>query len=185
MAGGILRTPPSVRIVSDRKKRGNVKVLAVTPLRQVDGNQNSAKNSHRTILSRLPERKDHVNYQDSSCSVQDLRDEVHQFVEERDWQQFHSPKNLAMSVAIEAAELMEHFQWLSIDQSRQLVQDPSRRQEIEEEMADVLCYLLALANQLEVDLSSAVVNKMVKNRAKYPAAEYRGRFGLRDVPTEE
>ena len=122
---------------------------------------------------------------DSKTTLADIKSTVGEFVDQRDWQQFHSPKNLSMALAIEAAELMEHFQWLSIDQSRQLVQDPSRRQEIEEEMADVFCYLLALANQLEVDLSSAVVKKMVKNRAKYPAAEFRGRFGLRDVPTEE
>lgn len=115
---------------------------------------------------------------DNSTSIQDLRQLVRHFVEERDWKQFHSPKNLSMALAIEAAELMEHFQWISPDASRQL--DDNAKSEVGEELADVLCYTLAIANELELDLSSTLDKKMVKNREKYPVEDYRGRFGKND-----
>ncbi len=106
---------------------------------------------------------------DESTSVSDLREIVRSFVAERHWEQFHSPKNISMALAIEAAELMEHFQWLTIDQSRAITSDPDALQAVGEEMADVLCYLLAMANSLEVDVATLVQRKMVKNRKKYPA----------------
>ena len=110
---------------------------------------------------------------DENTTIGQLRDVVRRFVDERDWQQFHSPKNLSMALAIEAAELMEHFQWLSTDASRTIGQRP-------EKLADVFCYTLALANTLEIDVTTALHDKMVKNRRKYPAAEYRGRYGPED-----
>lgn len=113
---------------------------------------------------------------DQDTTVAQLRDIVRRFVDERDWRQFHSPKNLSMSLAIEAAELMEHFQWIDVAESRRTGEDAERRTEIGEEMADVLCYLLALANTLELDLSAAVRDKLVKNAAKYPADLSRGRY---------
>lgn len=103
-----------------------------------------------------------------------------EFVAERDWEQFHTPKNLAMSVAIEAAELMEPFQWLTPEASLKLKEDPARLQHVGEELADVLCYALALANRLELDVTQAVINKLGKNRQKYPAEQYRGRYGAND-----
>jgi NTP pyrophosphatase (non-canonical NTP hydrolase) len=118
---------------------------------------------------------------DSTTTLADLRDLVRRFVEERDWHQFHSPKNLSMSLAIEAAELMEHFQWIDIAESRAAAADPKKLEAIREELADVLCYALALANELDIDLASAVRAKMVKNAAKYPADEYRGRYGPEDA----
>ncbi|MCE9544762.1 MAG: nucleotide pyrophosphohydrolase [Planctomycetia bacterium] len=117
---------------------------------------------------------------DAETTVELLRQRMAGFVAARDWQQFHSPKNLAMALAIEAAELMEHVQWLTIDESRQLAEDPSRVQPMAEELADVVCYALAMANALGIDLSDAVRDKMVKNEAKYPAAEFRGRYGPED-----
>jgi NTP pyrophosphatase (non-canonical NTP hydrolase) len=102
------------------------------------------------------------------------------FVAERDWQQFHSPKNLSMSLAIEAAELMEHFQWIDVPESRRVKDDPVKLAAIGEELADVLCYGLALANELGLDVSETMQRKMVKNAAKYPAAEFRGRYGKDD-----
>ena len=105
---------------------------------------------------------------------------VAEFVDRRDWDRFHSPKNLSMSMAIEAAELMEHFQWLSSEQSRDVVRKADKLGAVAEELADVLCYALAMANQLGVDLSTAVRDKMAKNEQKYPADEYRGRFGPDD-----
>jgi NTP pyrophosphatase (non-canonical NTP hydrolase) len=113
---------------------------------------------------------------DSTTTLADIRDIVRRFVDERDWRQFHSPKNLSMSLAIEAAELMEHFQWIDIAESRQIAEDPKKLAAVRDEMADVLCYLLALANELQIDLSTAIGDKMVKNAAKYPADLSRGRY---------
>ncbi len=118
---------------------------------------------------------------DAQTSVAQLRELVRRFVAERQWEQFHSPKNLAMSLAIEAAELMEHFQWLTAEQSRAVAEQPERLAAVGEELADVLCYALAMANQLGLDVSDAIERKMVKNAQKYPAEEYRGLFG-RDDP---
>jgi dCTP diphosphatase len=112
---------------------------------------------------------------DANTTLSELRSLVEQFVAERDWHQFHDPKNLAMSIAIEAAELMEHFQWLRSDQLDAVVDDRDMRQAIREEIADVLAYLLAMANRLDLDLSSALVEKFEKNARKYPAEEFRGR----------
>jgi NTP pyrophosphatase (non-canonical NTP hydrolase) len=109
-----------------------------------------------------------------------LRTLVRQFVAERAWEPFHTPKNLSMSLAIEAAELMEHFQWLTAEESLALRHEPLRRSAAAEELADVLCYALALANALDIDLSQAIAGKMAKNAAKYPAAEFRGRYGADD-----
>src|SRR5438046_4858827 len=106
---------------------------------------------------------------DATTTLADLRDLVRHFVEERDWRQFHSPKNLSMSLAIEAAELMEHFQWIDAADSRRIGDHATKLAEVRDEIADCQCYLLALANELNVDLSSAVRDKMVKNATKYPA----------------
>ena len=110
---------------------------------------------------------------------------VGDFVDRRDWQQFHSPKNLSMSIAIEAAELMEHFQWLSAEQSRLVSGQSQRLAAVAEELADVLCYVLAMANELGLDVSTALREKMARNEQKYPAAEYRGRFGPEDPGAAE
>lgn len=117
---------------------------------------------------------------DQQTTVRELRELVRQFVEARDWRQFHTPKNLSMSMAIEAAELMEHFQWLTPEESRALANDPDRLAEVGEELADVLCYALALANELGLDVSQTIRAKMVKNAEKYPAEQYRGRYGPED-----
>lgn len=118
---------------------------------------------------------------DTQTPVAELREAIRRFVAERDWEQFHSPKNLAMSLAIEAAELMEHFQWIDSEASRMAVRDAAKRSAVGEELADVLCYALALANAMDIDLSTAIREKMVKNARKYPADEYRGRYG-REAP---
>jgi NTP pyrophosphatase (non-canonical NTP hydrolase) len=115
---------------------------------------------------------------DQQSTLSDLRNVVAEFVDERDWRQFHSPKNLSMALAIEAGELMEHFQWISTEASRRLTQQ--QREEVGEELADVFCYALAIANELQLDVTSTLLKKMEKNRAKYPANEYRGRFGAND-----
>ena len=114
---------------------------------------------------------------DVTTPIQQLKDVMQRFVDERDWRQFHSPKNLSMSLAIEAAELMEHFQWIDVAASRQLKDDPAKLAAVGEELADVLCYAVSLANELGLDISDIIERKMQKNAAKYPAAEFRGRYG--------
>jgi len=122
---------------------------------------------------------------DNSETVAELRQVVDRFVKERNWTQFHNPKNLSMALAIEAAELMEHFQWLDLEESRAVAQDPARLAAVAEELADVVCYALAMANELNLDISDAVRAKMIKNAEKYPAAEYRGRWGAGDRRSSE
>lgn len=117
---------------------------------------------------------------DQTTTIFELREVVRQFVDERDWRQFHSPKNLSMSLAIEAAELMEHFQWLTTDASRRVGDDPAKLAAVGEELADVICYALAIANELELDVAATLRAKMVKNAVKYPAGEFRGRYGAED-----
>lgn len=104
--------------------------------------------------------------------LRQLRDLVRQFVDERDWDQFHTPKNLASALSVEAAELLEHFQWLQHGRADEL--GPDKLVQVRHEMADVLVYLVRLADKLDVDLVAAVQEKMVLNRAKYPAEQVRG-----------
>ena len=101
-----------------------------------------------------------------------IRDTVRTFVTERDWDQFHTPKNLSCALSVEAAELLEHFQWLQTGTRDELGEE--RRREVSHEMADVLVYLVRLADKLDIDLGAAVEEKMVLNRAKYPADKVRG-----------
>ena len=101
-----------------------------------------------------------------------LRALVRQFVDERDWDQFHTPKNLSSALAVEAAELLEHSQWLHTGRIDELGAD--KLVQVRHEMADVLVYLVRLADKLDVDLLAAVEEKMVLNRAKYPAEQVRG-----------
>ena len=117
---------------------------------------------------------------DAETTVASLRALVETFVAERDWHRFHSPKNLSMALAIEAAELMEHFQWIDVAESRGVTHDAAKRAEVGEELADVLCYAIALANELGLNIATTMQEKMVKNAEKYPASEFRGRYGPQD-----
>ena len=101
-----------------------------------------------------------------------LRDKLRAFAEARDWDQFHSPKNLSMALMVEAAELMEHFQWLTEAQSAKLPHD--KLHAVGEELADVLLYLVRLSDKLGVDLREAALHKLEKNALKYPAESARG-----------
>lgn len=113
---------------------------------------------------------------DSETTIARLKQFVQTFVDEREWQPFHDPKNLSMSIAIEAAELMEHFQWWRSDQLQKVQANSAVMAQVAEELADVFCYLLAFADTLNIDLAQALEEKMVKNRKKYPADQYRGQF---------
>lgn len=101
-----------------------------------------------------------------------LRDKLRAFAAARDWDQFHSPKNLSMALIVEVAELMEHFQWLTEAQSGNLAQE--KKAVVAEELADILLYLVRLADKLGVDLSDAALHKLEKNAVKYPAEQVRG-----------
>jgi dCTP diphosphatase len=113
---------------------------------------------------------------DDKTTIRELIDAVRVFETQRDWRRFHSPKNLSMGIAIETGELMEHFQWLDTEESNQAGNDPKTLTAVREEMADVLCYLLNLADVLGVDLSDAFYEKMKKNEMKYPADRFYGRY---------
>ena len=105
--------------------------------------------------------------------LSELRDRLRAFVAERDWEQFHSPKNLSMALAVEAAELVEIFQWLS--EAESAVLDDVRRERVEAELADILVYLVRIADRLEVDLLQAAGRKLGENARKYPADRVRGK----------
>jgi NTP pyrophosphatase (non-canonical NTP hydrolase) len=105
-------------------------------------------------------------------NLEELSARLRAFARERDWEQFHAPKNLAMALAVEAAELMEHFQWLSERQSGEL--PPAVREKVAAELADVFIYTVRLADRLGVDLGPAVEAKILANAAKYPVEKSRG-----------
>jgi NTP pyrophosphatase (non-canonical NTP hydrolase) len=113
---------------------------------------------------------------DSTTTIENLKQQMAEFVRVRDWEKYHRPKNLAMSVAIEAAELMEHFQWLTHEEAEGALLDEAVRQEVAGEMADVLAYLLSLANAMGIDLSAAFDAKMRRTELKYPADLVRGHY---------
>ena len=108
-----------------------------------------------------------------SQDIEALQTALREFATARDWEQFHSPKNLASALAVESAELLEHFQWITEDQSRNLA--PEKRAEVSEELADVLLYLLQLADKLGVAPLDAAWAKLRVNASKYPADRARGR----------
>jgi NTP pyrophosphatase (non-canonical NTP hydrolase) len=113
---------------------------------------------------------------DPTATIGALKNAVARFIRERDWEQFHSPKNLSMAVSIEAAELMELFQWMEVDEARRRSKAPRFRKKIEEEIADIAIYTLSLCHSLGLDLSSCIEKKIVKNRKKYPVEKCRGKY---------
>jgi NTP pyrophosphatase (non-canonical NTP hydrolase) len=108
----------------------------------------------------------------SGSDFDQIRNKVRQFVLERDWDQFNSPKNLSMALIVEVAEMMEHFQWLTEEQSYHL--SPEKLAEVELELADIQIYLISLAGKLQVDLIAAVEKKLAINAEKYPTDKVRG-----------
>lgn len=106
--------------------------------------------------------------------LNDLQAAQREFARERDWDQFHTPKNLASALSVEAAELLEHFQWLTEQQSLTLTEE--KRVEVGEEIADVLLYLLQLSDKLQIDVMQAAWRKMALNAEKYPVERSRGKI---------
>jgi len=112
--------------------------------------------------------------QDDTTTVAEMRARILAFVHARDWEQFHSPKNLSMALAAEAGELMEHFLWAESKASADVLRDPKKRTDIEDEIADVAIYALEFANICGIDLAAAIEAKMAKNAAKYPVEKAKG-----------
>lgn len=108
----------------------------------------------------------------STDPIDELRERLREFAAARDWQQFHTPKNLAMALSVEAAELLEHFQWLGDEASRTLA--PPARDAVAEELADVLLYLVRLSDELSIDLIAAARAKLALNAERYPVEKARG-----------
>lgn len=114
-------------------------------------------------------------FTDSSTTVAEIKTRVLAFARERDWEQFHAPKNLSMALAAEAGELMEHFLWATPEASRMIATDTAKRKKIEEELADVVIYALEFANMTGIDVAAAIEAKMAANAAKYPVDKAKGR----------
>src|SRR3954462_8859604 len=112
---------------------------------------------------------------DSATTISELKSRVLAFARERDWEQFHSPKNLSMALAAESGELMEHFLWSTPEESRGVAADHAKREKIAEELADVIIYALEFANVTGLDVAAAIEAKMAANARKYPVEKARGR----------
>lgn len=107
--------------------------------------------------------------------IADFSQRLREFAQARDWEQFHSPKNLAMALIVEAAELVEHFQWMKEDQSYEL--SDQQREEVALEMADIFIYLLRIAERLDIDLAEAINKKIEINETRYPVEQSKGKAG--------
>lgn len=112
---------------------------------------------------------------DSATTIAELKTRLLAFVRERDWEQFHTPKNLSMALAAETGELMEHFLWATPEQSHAIANEPAKRSKIADELADVVIYALEFANITGLDVAAAIEAKMAANAKKYPVEKARGR----------
>ena len=113
---------------------------------------------------------------DSNTTIKELKKIVEDFVSERDWSQFHNPKNLSMALAIEAGELMDIFKWNTTQECEDMISEKNIRQDATDELADIMIYALAFSNRNNINISSAIEKKMIKNRKKYPTEKFKGHF---------
>lgn len=112
---------------------------------------------------------------DENTSVKDLKKAVGDFIQERQWEKYHNPKDLAESVSIEASELLQLFQWRTAEESERFGTEESKVQRVKEELSDVVIYCLSMANKLGIDLSSAILDKLEHDKSKYPTNLYKGK----------
>ena len=125
----------------------------------------------------MAKRTEKKNLTDRTATVESFKQMMREFVAEREWNKYHTPRNLAASTAVEAAELLELFQWLTPEEvAHKSKHDPAFRKAVGEEMADVFMYLMSLANALDMDMATTVSAKMAKNRLKYPPEKFRGHY---------
>jgi len=115
-----------------------------------------------------------MHYNDAATTVNDLKKLIERFVRDREWEKFHTPRNLAESICIEAAELLEIFQWDLANESDSILNDSVKFGRLKEELADVLIYCLSLANRTKIDIAEAIADKMEKNERKYPVEKFKG-----------
>ena len=113
---------------------------------------------------------------DSNTTITELKKIVEDFVNERDWSQFHNPKNISMALAIEAGELMDIFKWNTTQECEDMISEKNIRQDATDELADIMIYALAFSNRNNINISSAIEKKMIKNRKKYPTEKFKGHF---------
>jgi NTP pyrophosphatase (non-canonical NTP hydrolase) len=111
---------------------------------------------------------------DNETTISQLKERIRSFADARDWEQFHSPKNLGMALASEAGELMEHFLWVDLEESRRVCDDTAKRGLIADELADVLIYALRFADVAGIDAAEAVFTKMARNEERYPVEKAKG-----------
>jgi len=114
---------------------------------------------------------------DETTTIDEMKNRIKEFIDERDWRKYHKPKDIAVSISIEASELMEIFQWLSDEEVDELTNSPSSRKSIRFELADIMSYVLILSIALNIDLSRAVFEKISRNEMKYPVDRVRGKHG--------
>ncbi len=115
-----------------------------------------------------------MEFEMNQLDLKKIYSEIEKFTTDRDWDQFHSIKNLSMALSVESAELLEIFQWLTEEQSNKVKDDPKTKSKIEDEVADIFVYLLRIVHKSNIDLESAVLNKLKKNEEKYPIEMSRG-----------
>lgn len=115
-----------------------------------------------------------MNSKDENTTIKDLKLMIREFVQKRDWQKFHTPRNLAESISIESAELLEIFQWFLKEDSSKIKQDPTRQERIRDELADILIYSLSLSNVMEIDITETIKGKLTKNENRYPVSKFKG-----------
>jgi NTP pyrophosphatase (non-canonical NTP hydrolase) len=111
---------------------------------------------------------------DSTTNIQELKEKIKKFCDDRDWDQFHNAKELAIAMNIESSELLEHFRWKKDKEVDEMFKDKEKRQKIEDEMADVFYFLLRMSDRYNIDLSKALETKMKENSAKYPVKKFKG-----------
>ena len=114
---------------------------------------------------------------DNICTLQKIKKTVKKFVTERDWIKYHTPRNLAESICIESAELLETFQWSLNDNNKKNVSFNFQNSNISDELADILIYCISLSNTLEIDITQTILNKIRKNKRRYPIKKFKGRLG--------
>lgn len=111
---------------------------------------------------------------DKETSIEELQALIKEFAQRRDWEIFHSPKNLSMAISAETAELMEHFLWCDSEESYRILKNPKQKQEIASELADILMYSLQFANQTGIPLAKAIKQKLKNNETRFPVDQYKG-----------
>lgn len=112
---------------------------------------------------------------DLNTTIKELKDKVGEFIHERNWEKYHNPKDIAESICIEAAELLEIFQWRTVEEVLKWREDQLKTRKIAEEIADIVIYVLSMANTMGVDVTNAILSKLLMNREKYPIKKYYGK----------